>query len=145
MLQDVADQEARDLVAALKALGLEGATARARTFPPQKHDPMSAMRTGNMWGECWLVVVRVAWQGQAVSVERPDYLPAFPAATARTLKRIFEGACGSEYYRSDKQRERTAPQLLADRKYVKNHATRRHYLEPNRVEALLDLNAALKP
>lgn len=144
MLQDEADHEARELVEALKAIGLEGVSVKARLFPPQKYDPMTAGRTGNMWGEYWLVVLRVAWQGHAVSVERPDYVPAFPAVTARTLLQIFRGAYASDHYRSDRQRERTAPPLPTERKYVKNRGVRRHYLQRDRIEALLDLDAALK-
>jgi hypothetical protein len=144
-MQDVADQEARDLVDALKAIGLEGVTVRARVFPPQQFEPMTSASTGNMWGKCWLITLRVAWRGREVSVERPEYVAAYTAITARTIKRILLGAYDSEYYRSDKQRERTAPPLQDDREYVRNHATLRHYLQPNGVEALLDLDAALKP
>jgi hypothetical protein len=97
-MQDLADHQARQLVQALKALGLDGVAVRGRAYLPSG---VRAYRE-TPWGQHWRLMLTVRWGGQEVSVEHLDDTAFRSEITAKTVSRIFAGAYSDERYRCDR-------------------------------------------
>jgi hypothetical protein len=97
-MQDLADHQARQLVDALKALGLDGVAVRGRAYLPAS----GRVDRNTPWGRRWRITLNVRQDSQEVAVEHLDDAPFRAGVTARTVGRILGGAYADERYRCDR-------------------------------------------